>query len=110
MTAKSFLGEFEHMVLAAVVRLGDDAYGAAILTEICEQTGRRVPGGSLYVTLDRLEAKGLVSSHMGSPDKRRGGRPKRYVAATDAGLHALADVRRAMLNLWSGIEDRLEEG
>lgn len=110
MAAKSFLGEFEHMVLAAVVRLGDDAYGAAILAEICAQTGRRVPGGSLYVTLDRLEAKGLVESRMGAPDRKRGGRPKRYVTATEEGLHALGEVRRAMLNLWSGIEDQLEEG
>lgn len=109
MTAKSFLGEFEHMVLAAVVRLNEDAYGAAILAEIREQTGRRVPGGSLYVTLDRLEDKGLVTSRMGAPDRKRGGRPKRYVSATPAGLRAVSEVRRAMLNLWAGIEDRLEE-
>ena len=109
MGRKGFLGEFEHMVLAAVVRLGDGAYGAAIIQEIGEQTGRNVPGGSLYVTLDRLESKGLLNSRMGEPDARRGGRPKRFMTPTANGLEALREVREAMLNLWDGIEDRLEK-
>ena len=109
MGSKSFLGEFEHMVLAAVVRLGDQAYGAAILTEIRTQTGRRVPGGSLYVTLDRLERKRLIESRMGERNRERGGRPKRYMTPTAEGLRAIKEVREAMLSLWSGIEDRLEK-
>jgi len=95
------------MLLAAVVHLGDDAYGASIIREIGERTGRRVPAGSLYVTLDRLEAKGLVESRTGASEPGRGGRPKRYVKLTPAGLEAVREMRDAMLNLWAGIEDRL---
>jgi DNA-binding PadR family transcriptional regulator len=108
MTDRTFLGEFEHVLLAAVIRLGDGAYGASILKEIEEQAGRRVPSGSLYVTLDRLERKGLIASHTGAPEPGRGGRPKRFVRITPAGLRAVREVREAMLSLWSGIEGRLE--
>jgi DNA-binding PadR family transcriptional regulator len=107
MNERSFPGEFEHMLLAAVIRLRDGAYGASILREIEERTGRRVPAGSLYVTLDRLEQKGLVESRTGDPEPGRGGRPKRYVSVTPAGLESVREVREAMLNLWAGIEDRL---
>lgn len=109
MGERTFLGEFEHMLLAAVVRLGEGAYGASILEEIQRQAGRRVPSGSLYVTLDRLERKGLIASHAGDPEPGRGGRPKRFVRITPEGLRAVRDVREAMLSLWSGIERRLEE-
>jgi DNA-binding PadR family transcriptional regulator len=104
---RAFLGEFEQMVLAAVLRLGEHAYGAAILTEIAARTGRRVSSGALYVTLDRLEAKGLIETRRGDPTPERGGRPKRFVRVTRDGLEALRDVRTAMLRLWRGIEDRL---
>lgn len=109
MSNRTFLGELEHMLLAAVIRLGEDAYGASILREIRERAGRRVSGGSLYVTLDRLERKGLVESHSGDPEPGRGGRPKRFVTVTPEGLRAVRDVRHAMLGLWAGIEERLEE-
>lgn len=107
MTDRAFLGEFEQMVLASVLRLGEQAYGAAILTEIAAQTGRRVSSGALYVTLDRLEDKGLIRSRRADPTPERGGRPKRFVLVTSEGLGALRDVRQAMLKLWRGIEDRL---
>jgi DNA-binding PadR family transcriptional regulator len=106
---KAFLGEFEHMVLAAVLRLGDAAYGAAIVKEIEQQTGRGVSGGSLYVTLDRLEDKGMVTSRMADRSPRRGGRPKRFVTVTPKGMKALRAAREAMLSLWSGIEKTLEQ-
>lgn len=109
MGGKSFPGEFEHMVLASVLRLGPEAYGAAILREIEERTGRSVPGGSLYVTLDRLEEKGLLESRMGDPEPGRGGRPKRFMSVTPEGVLAVRDVREAMLRLWDGIEGRLEQ-
>jgi DNA-binding PadR family transcriptional regulator len=108
MTERNFVGEFEHMLLAAVIRLGEGAYGASILTEIEEQAGRRVPSGSLYVTLDRLERKGLIRSHTGDPEPGRGGRPKRFVRITPEGLRAVREVREALLSLWAGIEGRLE--
>jgi DNA-binding PadR family transcriptional regulator len=96
------------MVLSAVLRLGERAYGAAILTEIAEQAGRRVSSGALYVTLDRLESKGLIETWRGDPTPERGGRPKRFVRVTRDGLDALRDVRQALLKLWRGIEDRLQ--
>lgn len=110
MGERNFLGEFEHMVLAGVIRLGDGAYGASILREIETQARRRVPSGSLYVTLDRLERKGLIASRSGDPEPGRGGRPKRFVRVTPEGVEAVREVREAMLNLWAGIEGRLEEG
>lgn len=108
MGERSFLGEFEQAVLAASLRLEDEAYGARIVQEIEEATGRSVSGGSLYVTLNRLEDKGLLESRIGDPEPRRGGRPKRYVRVTEAGIEALREAREAMLSLWRGIETRLD--
>ena len=108
MGSKAILGEFEHVVLATAVALGDDAYGAELIREIEKRTGRSVSSGSLYVTLDRLENKGMIRSRMGDPDPRRGGRPKRFATPTPKGLQALREVRATMLELWSGIEDELE--
>ena len=107
MTQRAFLGEFEQMVLAAVLRLGEGAYGAAIVGEIEARTGRRVTGGSLYVTLDRLEHKRLIETWLRDPTPERGGRPKRYVRVTRNGLEAMRDARNAMLALWRGIENRI---
>lgn len=108
MGEREFLGEFEHLVLAATMRL-DDAYGASLIREIEETTGRRVRAGSLYITLERLEKKGFVSLRSGGPEPGRGGRPKRFVQVTEAGLHALALHRAALLRIWDGLEARLEE-
>ncbi len=109
MGGKNYLGEFEHMVLAAILRLGENAYGTAIIKEIEQGTGRQVPSGSLSVTLDRLETKGLLESSMGKADPKRGGRPKRFVSVTDAGFSAVKESRAAMLNLWAGLEPSFED-
>ena len=82
------LGEFEYLMLTAAVRLGEDAYGAAIRQEIESATGRRCSIGALYTTLDRLEKKGFVKTWMGEPTAERGGRAKRMVKATAKGIHA----------------------
>lgn len=84
------LGEFEYLLLSATARLGDDAYGAAIRTEIEAVTGRACSIGALYTTLDRLEKKGLISTRMGDPTPQRGGRPKRMVRITAAGKREAA--------------------
>lgn len=84
-------------MLAAVLRLGDGGYGAAILMEIQAQTGRRVSRGSLYVTLDRLEQRRLIKIRVGDRAPERGGRPRRYVRVTRNGLEAVRDVREALL-------------
>lgn len=107
MGERAFLSEFEHLILAAALRLGDDAYGAALMREIEERTGRKVQAGSVYVSVQRLEEKGLVACTLGDPDEGRSGRPKRYVTPTPAGVRALAEHREALLGLWKGLEKRL---
>lgn len=82
-------GEFELMVLAAILRLGDRAYGARVFREIEEQTGRAVAMGAVYTTLYRLEEKGLVRSEVGEPTPKRGGRARRYFSIEAAGVEAL---------------------
>lgn len=108
MGERTFLSEFEHLILAAALRLREEAYGAALMREIEERTGRRVQAGTVYLTVQRLEEKGLVSCTIGEPDESRGGRPKRYVAPTPEGVRALADHREALLGIWDGIEGQLE--
>ena len=85
------LGEFEYLILAAAIRLGKDAYGAAIRNEIEDATKQRCSIGALYTTLDRLEAKGLIKTAMGDPTPRRGGRPKRMVRVTATGVGAATE-------------------
>lgn len=82
------LGEFEYLLLSAAVRLGEDAYGAAIRQEIEDATKRHCSIGALYTTLDRLETKGLVETWMGDPTPQRGGRSKRMVRVTAKGIRA----------------------
>lgn len=102
---RKFLGEFEQMVAAAVLRLGDGAYGVTIIELIEERTGRDVKSGAISVTLDRMEKKGLVRSRLGDGDEGRGGRPRRYVELTADGLVAARESRDAMLSLWRGLDE-----
>ena len=97
------LGEFEQVVLLAVLRLGDDAYGVTIRREIAECTEREPAPGALYTTLDRLEEKGLVSSSYGDPTPERGGRAKRYFSVTASGVGAVARAQRAYQRLLKGL-------
>ena len=106
MTERAFLGEFEHVVLATALRL-KSGYGAELVRELEERTGRQVQGGALYVTLDRLEEKGYLVTRMEEPAPVRGGRPKRFVDVTPAGVRALAEHREALLRVWEGIEGTL---
>ena len=101
---KRFLGEFEQMVIAAILRLGEDAYGVTIIELISDRTGRDVKSGAVSVTLDRMEKKGLVRSRLADPDEGRGGRPRRYVRLTREGLAAARESRDAMLNLWKDLD------
>ena len=103
MSNRSYLGEMELMVLLALVRLGDDAYGVPISKELLNLAGREVALGSVYAALDRLQEKGFVTSALGDPTPERGGRAKRYFRVTRAGLRALRMTRTALTNLWSGI-------
>src|SRR4029450_13074544 len=96
------LGEFEQVVLLAILRLGDEAYAVTIRDEILTCTGRDVSRGSIYITLDRLETKGYRRSWLGDPTPERGGRAKRYYTLRPRALEALKDARRALVALWRG--------
>lgn len=98
------LGEFEQIVLLAILRLRENAYGVTIRSEISVRTGRRTTRGALYTTLDRLEDKGLVRSKMGDPTPMRGGRAKRYYAVSAAGIRAIAQAQRAYREMLDGLE------
>jgi PadR family transcriptional regulator, regulatory protein PadR len=103
-----YLGEFEQVVLLAVLRLGDAAYAIPVREEIEVRTGRSVARGALYTALERLESKRYLRSRMGEPLAERGGRPRRYYTVTATGLAALRCSRRALLQLWGGLEGLLE--
>lgn len=109
MTAKH-VGELEHLVLLAVVRLGPDAYGMSVLRELEERARRRVSRGGLYLVLERLVQKGYLSASMGEPSPERGGRAKRFFELTDEGREALRFSGRSLMALWDGMEFLLEEG
>lgn len=108
MKRESFPGEFEQMLLLAILRLGDEAYGAALMGELARTPGRKVSRGSVYVTLDRLEEKGWISSTMSEPRPERGGRPRKVVRLTATGLDQVRRARRAFLKLWDGLEAVLD--
>jgi DNA-binding PadR family transcriptional regulator len=101
-------GEFERLVMLAIVQLGDDAYGAAILDELERRTGRDTASGAVYVTLGRLEAKGLISSRLGEPTRERGGRAKRLVRLEAAGLEQLRAAHDEWLRMTDGLGPLLE--
>jgi len=97
------------MVLLAVLRLGEEAFGLGIQQELQDRVDRRVSRGALYVTLDRLEGKGLLTSRIGENAPGRAGRPRRMLSVTPVGLEALRRARGAWMALWDGMEGRLEE-
>ncbi len=97
------LGEFEQVVLLAILRLQEQAYGVSVRAEIKTCTGREPAAGALYTTLDRLESKGLVSSRFGEPTPSRGGRAKRFFSVTPAGLQAVTAAQRAYASLLQGL-------
>ena len=107
--AKDTVGGFELHVLLAVIRLGDNEYGVPISDTIEEASGREVAAGSIYVTLERLEAKGLVTSRRGESTPERGGRAKTYYQITGKGMRAVRQAQRTLVKLWTGVP-RLEGG
>lgn len=101
------LGEFEQLVLLAVARLEDRGYGVTLRQEIEERAGRRCSLGAVYATLDRLEAKGFVSSWEGEPTAERGGRAKRLFRLEPLGARALRKARETLDRMWDGLDDGL---
>jgi len=105
--APTLLTDFELMILLAILRAGDDAYGVVIAKEIESTARRNVLLGAVYAALERLERSGLVASTLGEPTAMRGGRAKRFFRVTPQGVRAVKDTRRALVALWSGVP-RLE--
>lgn len=108
MARKQGVGALERLVLMAVLRLGDEAYGQSIREELHERAGRRIGPGTIYPTLDRLESKGLLTSRLGEPTPERGGRAKRYFTPTEAGIEELRRGWREITRLARGFEGILD--
>lgn len=102
------LGEFEQLVLMALVRLGDDAYGATVRREIEARTGWQVSISAVYTTLERLEQKGLVQSRIGEPTPQRGGRRRKHFELRPLGARAVRAAYEAVTGMAAGIERRLK--
>ena len=98
------LGEFEQLILLAILRLRDDAYGVTIRAELADRAARNVAPGALYTALERLETKGLITSRMSDPIPQRGGRARRHVTVTAAGMEALTRALQAYERLLDGLD------
>ena len=103
----TYLGEFELIVMLAVLRLGEDAYGARIWEEIETRTGRSVIIAAVYAALERLERKRYISSWVGDPTPVRGGRAKRYFLIQRRGLEAVERSRKIIASMWDGLAPTL---
>jgi DNA-binding PadR family transcriptional regulator len=105
MADRSYLGEFELMILLAVIHLGKEAYGVPISRNLEAHRGRDVSVGSVYAALDRMEAKGLVVSILGDPTPERGGKAKRFFRMTEEGLRQVHETRRVLSKLWKRLPE-----
>ena len=104
MPNRDYLGEFEHIVILALLRLGDRAYGVTIRQEIEARISREVSIGAIYATLNRLEVKGYVKSELGDPTPERGGRSKRFFRVSAKGMAAVNRTHRALQRMTSGLD------
>jgi PadR family transcriptional regulator PadR len=105
MRTQSTLSSFELMIILALIRLRDDAYGVPISQEIRKRSGRDVSIGTIYAALERLERKGFVSSELGEPTAERGGRAKKYFKVTGKGVREVRDVKGMLTRLWQGLPE-----
>jgi PadR family transcriptional regulator PadR len=101
--SRELLGNFELMVLLAVLRIGENAYGVPIADQLRENAGRDVLLGSVYAALERLEAKGFLASSLGAPTAERGGRAKKCFTVTATGLRVARETQRTLTKLWRGL-------
>ncbi len=105
--ADAVLGEFEQLVLIALIRLGHEAYGVTLCDEIAGRARRAVSLGAVYKTLDRLETKGLVASRLGEPTAERGGRRKKHFKVLAAGQRALKQSLTSLRRMTEGLESEI---
>jgi len=103
------LGEFEQMVLLAILHVGDEAYGVPIMEEIERRTGRSISRAAVYVTLRRLEKKGILTSWMSEPTGERGGKARRCVRVEAEGRELLLESRRTMERMWDDLDPEAVE-
>lgn len=108
--SNKLLGEFEHHVLLALVRQGDEGYSVPIIAELEEKTGREIAPAAVYIALRRLEKKGLLVSQLRSAPPGEGGRERRYYSITPEGMTRLAEAKQALVNLWDGLHLEVQEG
>jgi PadR family transcriptional regulator PadR len=107
--SRDYPGEFEHMVLLAILRLRGEAFALAIIRELEAEVGRHVSRGALYKTLDRLEGKGHLTWTQEATTPERGGHPRRLFAVTPEGVRVLRASREALFRLWDGLDPILGE-
>jgi DNA-binding PadR family transcriptional regulator len=103
------LGEFEHMVLLGVLRLGGEAYSVPLVLELEERTGREVAQAAVFIAMKRLEAKGFLSSRLDDHAQKQTGRVRRYFELTPAGERKLRETRKALVGLWDGVATQLDQ-
>jgi len=103
------LSRADEILLLAILRLNDDAYGVSIVKEVKQRTGKTLKLGGLWVSLDILAKRGLVEKRMGDPTPKRGGRSKIYYSLTKNGFDALSRVNELNRSLWKGIGDLVKE-
>jgi PadR family transcriptional regulator len=106
--SRDALGEFEHLIMLAVLRLDADAYGVPIIEEVEARTGRTVSQAAAYLTLKRLEQKGWIRSRLSDPTPERGGRAKRYFSLSPKGMERIRQTRAALVSMWDGVEPELD--
>ena len=104
---ETYLGEFEHIVLLALIHLKENAYGMTIRMDIDERIGRSVSIGAVYTTLERLEKKGFITSQMGEATPQRGGKAKKYFSITPAWKDKLQEARKNLEIMWQGLNSEL---
>jgi len=104
---KGYIGEFEELVLLTIANLAQEAYGVAILNDICERANRKLSIGALHSTLTRLEEKGYITSYLGEPTNERGGRRKRYFELTQSAIAGLNDMKALRDELWANTKVNL---
>jgi DNA-binding PadR family transcriptional regulator len=103
------LGEFEHQVLLAILRMGREAYSVSIVAELEGRTGREVATSAVFVALRRMEKKGMLRSRLEPPEESGEPYPRRYFSLTESALEPLKEARRSYLALWEGLEPALDD-
>lgn len=107
--ARETLGDFEHQVLLAILRQGGESYSVPIVLELEDRTGREVAQAAVFIGLQRLEKKGLLTSRMDDATGADTGRARRYFTLTDLGMQRLREARRTLVRLWEGVDGLLDE-